>query len=231
MTPPGGVLRLADGGEETFWCRRLRLDEADAAYALHRQVAAGLPADLVAADSREFFADHAERVGQLQGVFTAGGLAACAVLGLPDSTDGNFGVDHGLPAELLPLVAHLDGASVHPRYRGNNLHRLLIEWRIAAAHAAGRPIVLSTAAPRNRFSLDNLLACGLQIRGLIPKFGGLRYLLRRDLGREARPAAGGRWVAAEDFELQGELLRAGLRGWGVRQGERREIYFAAAGDN
>jgi GNAT superfamily N-acetyltransferase len=231
MIPPGGVLRLADGGEETFWCRRLRLGEADAAYALHRQVAAGLPPDLVAAESREFFADHAERVGQLLGVFTASGLAACAVLGLPGPTDGNFGVDHGLPAELLPQVAHLDGASVHPRYRGNNLHRLLIEWRIAEARMAGRPIVLSTAAPRNRFSLDNLLACGLRIRGLIPKFGGLRYLLRRDLDREVRPGTGGRWVAAEDFALQDELLRGGQHGWQSRQGDRREIYFAVAANN
>lgn len=230
MTPPGGVLRPAEGGEERFWGRRLRADEAAAAHALHRLVAADLPAELVAAETPEFFAAHAERAGQLLGIFTDRGLAACAVLGLPGPADANFGVDHGLAAADLPQVAHLDGASVHPRYRGNRLHRLLIEWRLAEARAAGRPIVLSTAAPGNHASLDNLLACGLQIRGLTVKFGGRRYLLRRDLDRDARPAGDGRWVDALDYALQETLLRAGLRGWQARRGERRELYFSAAGN-
>lgn len=228
MTPPGGTLRPADGGEERFWGRRLRADEAAVAHALHRLATADLPAGLVAAETPEFFAAHAERAGRLLGIFTDRGLAACAVLGLPGPADANFGADHGLPAADLPKVAHLDGASVHPRYRGNRLHRLLIEWRLAEARAAGRSIVLSTAAPDNHASLDNLLACGLQIRGLTVKFGGPRYLLRRDLDDEVHPAANGRWVDAQDHALQETLLRAGLRGWQARRGEPRALYFAAA---
>ncbi len=228
MTPPGGVLRLADGTRESFLCRRLRADEAAAAHALHRLVASGLPAGLVAAESPEFFAAHAERLGRLLGIFTERGLAACAVLGLPGPGDANFGVDHGLPEDLLPRVAHLDGASVHPLYRGNMLQRLLIDWRLAEARDAGRPIILSTAAPGNHFSLDNLLACGLQIRGLKTRFGGLRCLLRRDLDRDARPAEDGEWVDARDYARQERLLGEGLRGWRSRRGERRELYFAAA---
>lgn len=229
MTLPGGMLRLADGGTERFWGRLLREDEAATAYALHRLVADGLPADLLATDSLKFFVDHAERIGRLLGIFTERTLAAYAVLGLPGAGDDNFGRDHGLPEEVLPKVAHLDGVSVHPSYRGNRLHRLMSEWRMAEARTAGRSILLSTAAPGNHFSLDNLLASSLQIRGLKTKFGGLRYLLRRDLDVEVRPADAGQWVDARDYALQERLLQEGLRGWQARRGEHREIYFAAVG--
>jgi hypothetical protein len=229
MMLPGGMLCLTDGGEERFWGRLLREDEAAAVYALHRLVAAGLPVDLVAADSLKFFVDHAGRIGRLLGIFTERALVAYAVLGLPGAGDDNFGRDHGLPEDVLPQVAHLDGASVHPLYRGNRLHRLMSEWRMAEARAAGRSILLSTVAPGNHFSLDNLLASSLQIRGLKIRFGGLRYLLRRDLDVEVRPADDGQWIDARDFALQERLLQEGLRGWQARCGEHREIYFAAVG--
>jgi hypothetical protein len=229
MTCPEGVLCLTDGTEERFRGRRLRADEAQAAHALHRLAVADLPSDLVASETPEFFLAHAERCGQLLGIFTERGLVACAVLGLPGPGDDNFGADHGLPEAALLQVAHLDGASVHPLYRGNRLHRLLIEWRMDAARAAGRPIVLSTAAPGNHSSLDNLLAGGLQICGLKPKFGGLRYLLRRDLDRDVGPAGNGRWIDALDYAGQEQLLKDGLRGWQARDAQRRELYFAPAG--
>ena len=227
MIAPGGVLRRVGGVEESFWGRRLHLDEAAAAHVLHRLVVADLPAAQVAVESLEFFVAHAEAVGQLLGIFTHQGLVACAVLGLPGARDSNFGVDHALSAEALLRVAHLDGASVHPLYRGNHLQRRLIEWRIAQARLAGRSIILSTAAPDNHHSLSNLLAGGLQIRGLIVKFGGRRYLLRRDLDCAACPAEVGQWLDAQDYVQQARLLKEGLRGWQVRDGERREIYFAA----
>lgn len=227
MTAPAGVLRCVEGTEEAFWGRRLRPDEADVAYALHRLVVADLPAEQVAVESLEFFVAHAEQAGQLLGIFTERGLVAYAVLGLPGSQDANFGSDHDLAAADLLRVAHLDGASVHPLYRGNHLQRLLIEWRIAQARMAGRSIILSTAAPDNHRSLNNLLAGGLQIRGLIVKFGGLRYLLRRDLDGDARPVAAGQWLATQDYAQQKSLLKEGWRGWQVRGNEHREIYFAA----
>jgi hypothetical protein len=122
-------------------------------------------------------------------------------------------------------VAHLDGASVDPLYRGNHLHRLLVHWRLDEARSAGRPIVLTTTAPGNTYSLDNLLACGLLIRGLVHKFGGQRYLLRRDLDLDVTPVGTGQWVDAEDLTAQVVLLQAGWRGWMARNSEHREILF------
>jgi GNAT superfamily N-acetyltransferase len=227
VKPPAGILTLEGDGSETYWGRPLEGGEAEDAYALHRLSTAGMAPGLVAADSREFFQSHVSQVGRILGIYTQRGLGAYAVLGLPGLGDPNFGTDHDLPAADLLQVAHLDGAGVHPRYRGNKLHRLLIEWRIAEAKKAGRSILLSTAAPENRFSLDNLLACGFRICGLKQKFGGLRYLLRCDLKHTPCPDATGEWVDIRDYQRQVNLFGMGMAGWRVRGGDQREIRFAA----
>ncbi len=225
MTLPTGVLYCGESHPEPYWGRRLGLDDVNEVFALHRRVIRVLSADLVAAETRDFFLDHVECKGRILGLFARQGLVAYAVLGLPGSEDANFGTDHRLSIDQMLRVAHLDGASVDPLYRGNHLHRLLVHWRLDEARSAGRPIVLSTTAPGNPYSLDNLLACGLQIRGLMRKFGGWRYLLRRDLDLDAVPAGTGRWVDAEDLTAHTDLLQAGWRGWMARDGERREILF------
>lgn len=230
MRSPTGLLYTDDGQPEPFRGRRLGSGDIDAVIALHRRAIRALPTDLVATETRDFFMDHVECKGRLLGLFTRRGLVAYAVLGLPGPADANFGADHGLPADRMPQVAHLDGAGVDPPYRGNHLHRLLVDWRLDEARAAGRPVVLSTCAPGNSHSLDNLLACGLQIRGLTVKFGGWRYLLRRDLDLAAAPAGAGQWLAAEHRTAPAALLQAGWRGWATRNENCREIFFAPARD-
>lgn len=226
----GRRIELRQRAESPETLRGRSLTEADVAavYALHRSLVQGLPADLVASETREFFADHVSRCGRLFGYFAGPELVAYAVLGLPGAGDPNFGVDHGLAPEQLARVAHLDGAGVDLRYRGHNLQQNLIRWRLDAARAAGRTIALSTVAPANNASLDNALVCGLTARGLAVRYGGWRYLLRRDLDREARPAGESRWVPAQDLDTQQALLRAGWRLWQTRGRSNREVLLAPA---
>lgn len=219
------MLRCGDGHVEPFWGQRLGVGDVDEVFALHRQLIRDLPRDLVAAESYEFFLDHVERKGRLLGLLTRQGLVAYAVLGLPGPGDANFGADHRLPVERMSRVAHLDGAGVNPLYRGNRLHRLLVHWRLDEARAANRPIVLSTTAPGNDYSRDNLLAGGLLIRGLMHKFGGWRYLLRRDLDLDVAATGSGQWADAGDLTAHAALLQAGWCGWAARGGARREILF------
>lgn len=222
---------LAQPGGEPEPCvaRGLAEDDVDAVLCLHRHLVRDLPAELVATETRGFFADHAARCGRLVGVFSGSQLIAYAVLGLPGSGDPNFGVDHGLTGGALQRVAHLDGAGVDPRYRGLGLQRWLIRWRLDAARAAGRAIVLSTVAPRNAASLDNMIACGLTIRGLAVRYGGWRYLLRRDLDRSAAPVGAGRWIGCEEPGVQCAAFEGGEVGWKVRvtEEDRRELWCAA----
>lgn len=193
--------------------QRLTARHLPAVIALHRAVVEGLPPGLVAHETDAFFADHLERLGRIYGVFEGDRLVAYGVLGLPVGDSPNFGRDHGLSAAELATVAHVDGVAVAADRRGAGLHRLLVGHRLAEAAACGRRIVLSTAAPDNTVSLVNLLACGLTVRGLVEKFGGRRYLLRRDIGAPARPAGESRWLPMADLPAHQRCFADGLVGW------------------
>lgn len=215
-----------DGRRAVLRASLLAAGQVDAVIALHREVIRAMPAELVASETPEFFADHADRIGRLFGLFDDERLIAYSVLGLPGAGDPNFGVDHGLSAQDLARVAHLDGAAVHPRYRGNGLHRRMIAWRLATARAAGRSIALSTVAPGNVASLASMLSEGLQIRALAHRFGGQRFLMRRDEGGQGHGGltAGGVDVDAIDHWLplgavrdQRELLSRGWAGLALRR--------------
>lgn len=230
---PSGRLQTPDGDSVVFHGRCLGMDDLAAVYALHRQVLAALPAGRVAHETLAFFADHVARRGRLLGLCVDSELVAYAVLGLPGPQDENFGHDQGMSAAELPLVAHLDGASVAPGYRGHHLQRVLVHWRQAVARAAGRRWLLSTVSPENPASLVNLFACGLQICGLAEKYGGWRYLLRSDLQadrqRSLRPAQDGQWLPVSAIPAQAALLAEGQRGWDCRNAPSGlVVYFAPA---
>jgi len=230
-TPPRGLLLRRDGRPcppVPFEGRRLDEPDLDAVIALHRQVLATMPPALLAAESDAFFADHAARVGRILGLFAEGGLIAYGVLGLPGPGDPSFADDLELPAADRARVAHIDGVSVRPEWRGNRLQRVLIGWRIDEAAAAGRSLIVTTVAPGNVASLRNALGEGLTVRALRQKFGGWRYLLVRDLGRPPlAPSTDGRWVDTADVETQQRLLAAGAVGWKAEAAESgMRVWFA-----
>lgn len=228
------VLQRRDGVRRPCEWRVLAADDVDTVFALHREVAAALPAGVVANETRAFFAAHAQAAGRLYGVFDPAGLVAYAVLGLPGEGDDNFGLDHGLHGAALPGVAHLDGAAVAPTYRGNRLQSFLTQWRLADMMCVGRHIALSTVSPANPWSLASLLENGLTARALRIRFGGWRYLLRRDLvGTDAAvslaaPDATGRWLPLGDVAAQQALFEQGWWAWRMRgqAGVSAEIYLA-----
>ena len=219
-----GRVRARDGSEVVCAARLLEPSDVDAVYALHREAIRGMGSDLVASETRAFFVDHVARIGRLCGVTAGTRLIAYAVLGLPGDGDPNFGQDLDLGADDLARVAHLDGVAVAPVFRGNGLQCVLARWRRALATSMGRTLAMSTAAPGNRQSVRNLLASGLQIRGLRVKFGGWRYLLAVDACRTERPAMGGRWLAIADLALQQQLLEQGWRGWALDDGGDRVLF-------
>ncbi len=152
--------------------------------ALHHKVIADLPPGNAATETDQFFNDHLDRCGQIFGVFKDDRLIAYCVLGLPRDGDPNFGLDHGIPAPLLGKVAHIDGVAIAPEWRGQGWQRKMVQHRIDVARKHGRTIMLSTVAPTNFPSLVSTVSTGLSIHGLIRKFGGNRFLLRRDTGSQ-----------------------------------------------
>ncbi len=93
----------------------------------------------------------------------------------------------------------------------------MVEHRIEIARKCGRTIALSTVAPTNFPSLISTVSTGLAIHGLIAKFGGNRFLLRRDIGpdQDAKfPSApdSAIWCASDDLATCRKLLDDGLIG-------------------
>lgn len=229
-SPVQGTLHCRNGqpcAPVPFEGRRLGEADLSTVIALHRLVLAATPAHLLAAETDAFFADHMARIGRILGLFAEERLIAYGVLGLPGPGDPSLADDLGWTAER-PRVAHIDGISVLPEWRGNRLQRVLIAWRLHEAAAAGRSLVITTVAPGNAASLLNALAEGLTIRALRQKYGGWRYLMARDLdGPLASPPADGRWIDAADIAAQERLLAAGAIGWKAQSGEDgMRVWFA-----
>ncbi|HXP98081.1 MAG TPA: GNAT family N-acetyltransferase [Telmatospirillum sp.] len=231
MTPdiPGGILRHSTGGTATFVGRPLSVDDLDAVITLHHAVRQAVSPDLLCFESDTFFGSHIDRCGRILGLFVEDRLIAYGVLGLPGPIDPNFGDDLALSPAEKAKVAHIDGSCVAPEWRGNGLQRLLIGCRLRWAFAAGRPIALTTVAPGNLPSLSNALAEGLTIRAVLPKYGALRYSLRRDLDRQPTPPPRiGRWIAIEDLPAQETAFKRAEIGWALSPGKAYpRIWFAA----
>jgi GNAT superfamily N-acetyltransferase len=222
-------LRHRSGRAASFVGRPLTTDDLDAVIALHHAVRQTVSPDLLCFESDDFFAGHIDRRGRILGLFVEDRLIAYGVLGLPGPDDPNFGDDLALSPADKAKVANIDGGCVAPEWRGNGLQRLLIACRLRWAFAADRPIALTTVAPGNLPSLSNALAEGLTIRAVLPKYGALRYSLRRDLDRmPALIPQTGRWIAINDLRAQETAFDQGEIGWRLSP-EKTDprIWFAA----
>ncbi|MBP8029253.1 MAG: GNAT family N-acetyltransferase [Giesbergeria sp.] len=195
------------------WCQ-LQPSDLDTMEALHRLSCAGMSAQLVKPEKREFLASLLHGRGQVLGAWAGTQLVAYGIL-------QNAMLPEDNPRPLLGLapecrLAKLAGAAVAPRWRGQGLQRALIAQRMARADS--RAVLYVTAAPGNYPSWSNLLACGFAVRALQMCYGGFpRYLLAYDPAATPIPASA---AGANDFldidsldlAQQQRLLQAGWQG-------------------
>jgi ribosomal protein S18 acetylase RimI-like enzyme len=185
-------------------------------------------------DSEQFFCDHIANKGFTIGAFADNKLIAYGILALPAGGGANFGRDIGLPGDELPAVAHIDGITVDPAWRGSGLQRLLALMRLELARAFGRSHALATVAPRNYYSWRNLTAVGFRIKALKVKYNlGWRFILHRRLGtpcEETRPPF--RYMDVDDSAGQADLLDRGYWGYACFEtaGGVRVAFGRAAAD-
>lgn len=189
--------------------RALQPADLTALHALHRASIAGMPPAVVKPESLDFLASLLHGRARVQGAWDGDALVAYGVLQhdlLPaDNPRAHLGL---APAQALFKLA---GAAVAPPWRGQGLQRVLIERRLAWA---GGHAVFATAAPGNPASWHSLLACGLAVRALEYRYGGLpRYLMARVPGDAfAADATQAVALGPEALEQQQALLHQGWRG-------------------
>ncbi|AVO49773.1 hypothetical protein C6568_11295 [Melaminivora suipulveris] len=196
-----------DGGAAQLLWRALQPADLPAMHALHLASVAGVQAAIVKPESREFLQALLAGRGRVLGGWRGQELVAYGVLQhdlLPE--DDQRALLGLAPAQPLYKLA---GAAVAPAWRGRGLQRLLIQRRMDWAGAAA---VIATAAPGNFASWHSLLACGLQVRAVVRRYGGhARYLLAH-VSHEVPFGAGAREVDAQDLAQQEQLLQSGWRG-------------------
>lgn len=99
----------------------------------------------------------------------------------PGLEEYNYGYDLDFDEERLLRVVQMDTAAVHPDYRGLGLQKKLMETAEAEIRKMSGRILLCTIHPDNVFSLNNVLKQGYSVEKKLPKYGSVRYVLRKDL--------------------------------------------------
>ncbi|MDR0216033.1 MAG: hypothetical protein LBJ15_18845 [Comamonas sp.] len=152
----------------------LQVADLQAMHELHLLSIAGMAAQAVKPETRDFMLSLLQGRGRVIGAWHENTLVAYGVL-------QHDLLAHDDPRSLLGLAAaqpvcKLAGAAVDPGWRGQGLQRELIRRRMdCAPHDAA---LFATAAPCNLPSWHNLLACGFAVRALQYLYGGhARYLL------------------------------------------------------
>ena len=99
----------------------------------------------------------------------------------PGTEPYNYGYELGYGEEELLCTVNMDAAAVHPDYRGLGLQRKLLQTAEEWLCDGRTRILLCTVHPENRFSLNNALAMGYEIRRKISIYGSVRYLLKKEI--------------------------------------------------
>lgn len=209
--------RRDDPRPEPVFIHRLGGDDIDAVHTLHlRAIDQGVPG-AVRPDTRDHFADLLGGAGQTIGLKTSDGtLVAYGVLTYRPHALREYCESLALPESEWDSIACLDGISVHPAWRGNGLHSLLVNWRVALARDAGKRHVCATAAPSNHVSWETLTVMGLRVATLGRFYGGmLRYVLYRNLDKPIVQPDPALSVALSigAIDQQRQLLKDGMVGW------------------
>jgi len=162
--------------------------------------------------------------GLMVGAFVGDVMIAFYGIYFPGDNEDNLGRDVGIPKEDYHNVMHLEGAGVHPYYRGNSLQKILNSVCVAEAMKI-RPVehVCATVSPYNYASLDHLFAAKLYIKDMKKKYGDmLRYICYRNLCCEKEIIHDSIInVESSDFNLQSKLLSERFIGFKIINSNKR----------
>lgn len=137
----------------------------------------------------------------------------------------------GFQASESNRTAFTDHCIVDREFRGNDVQFLTHYWiedRIAEQFDS----ILTTVAPRNIFSLQNILACNFLIVGLKEMYGGhLRYIMSKHFSADVPIWTNGHLVIPiTDVERQQRVVAANYVGYkSIRKHRGFSILYAPVG--
>ena len=181
-------------------------------------------------DEYGFIQQHCGVTGETFGVFSNEKLIAYASLGFHSTLDKvNLGCIAGLAPYLYDQVSQLASCMVSPAFQGRGLHKLLINKRLALAHAKGYPHCLSVISPQNIPSRGNLLQRGFHIywAGELPGLSTqhiLYYNTQQPMPRLAIHLT--QQVNMLDIARQKHLLQQGYYGYANDKLDTHTLLFA-----
>ncbi|MEG1912914.1 MAG: hypothetical protein RRY12_03465 [Cloacibacillus sp.] len=222
-----------DGGAELVPCRMERVgpEHLDEAVRLHDTVSHGLSYEIFAASPHEEIKRFLGPEGYAVGVFYENRLIALRTIKMSDLWTNealdSFSVVRA--ANERPAVTGF--CVVDSEFRGNNVQFLtqyLVENEAAREHTS----LVTTVAPKNVFSLENVLNCNFRIMGLTKAYGGyLRFVLKKDF-RAEQPRLmthGHLQLSIRDIKNQTKAISDGFYGYKlIRKPRGFHLLYAAA---
>lgn len=135
-------------------------------------------------DDEDFIRRHIDQNGFILIARDHDKIVGFLIARVPGDASYNLGNDIQLPREELKYVIHMESIAVLPEYRGYGIQKRLIEE--AGIKASDYSYLMATVYPENKYSLNNFLIAGYEIRMTKLKYGGLKrhILLKKKMSSE-----------------------------------------------
>ena len=120
--------------------------------------------------------------GFIVGCYVEDTLIACALCESPNGDYLDNLYDIGMSDNEIDSTYVSGYVMVDPLYRGNSLHKILLETRIEESLLRGKDFILTAVATENIFSLRTILSLGFEIQlQRENQYGINRYILLKKL--------------------------------------------------
>ena len=130
----------------------------------------------------EYLLNVINKGGFIVGCYVENTLVACAICEPPSGDYLNNLYDIGMSDDEINSTYVSGYVMVDPLYRGNSLHKILLETRIKESIARGKDYILTAVAAENVFSLRTILSLGFEMQlERQNQYGINRYILLKKL--------------------------------------------------
>lgn len=129
-----------------------------------------------------YLKDILDKGGFIIGCYVDDVLIASALCEVPTGEYKELLFEMGMSLSEISSTYISGYVMVDPLYRGNSLHRVLVDARIRASIIRGKEYIVTAIATENIFSLKTVLSLGFDIKlQKENEYGVVRNILRKDL--------------------------------------------------